>query len=706
MVIRSLFLKNFQSIAEFDEKFPDGTIVFFGENGQGKSTIFNAIAFCLTEYRVGSSWVDYVKSDENSMVVELIIQMSDNPEDLMVFSYSGDKTTEILSKEVVYSGRTYTTNLEVSAFLSSVFDQEMLENVVFSLQSSEPIAKLKPAQTRDIFKKIFNSDFPEVVQSLKDEAESKKKEEGFLEAQVNAFATKKYNYFDIKVINPAQLKTLKEELEVSQGNELTKQKYIRYAEKVSEFTNKQKALTGLFDRKARGLALIDTTKGTIEVLKAEKAKAESSEIESLKLDITSKMLSLDIDKEGLEQFKGTAKDWNKIIQENSNIIDERIRNGMSMEADIKGEISVLKTHIRAHEAGVCETCGQSTDANKAEEFKLQIEKLESKLLKFKDRIGELQTEKKEFSSAQYAEQSAYTSKVVEYQNSILAQEKTIQVLQIKKNNLEQEPKNIQVKIDSLLAEITRYQPTLSEIDDEILICNFEVTNLDKWCQDNKIEEKTSDSREVKEIQKEIDSILADIEGNKQKEILNKSTKEQETIDKDQITDLNKKVNVIQLRIKEIKTLQKIFDTEFPNFVNVKACAILETFMNNIFETIKPNFKVQVSQDKKGISLKYKAKENSPWIPAYMCSGFETALLSLSFKVSCSMLYGNTGPLILDEIDGPASDGSSERVFQVLSDIKGFKQIFVISHKPTAVSILKENGATVYEVANGTFTLRG
>ena len=127
-------------------------------------------------------------------------------------------------------------------------------------------------------------------------------------------------------------------------------------------------------------------------------------------------------------------------------------------------------------------------------------------------------------------------------------------------------------------------------------------------------------------------------------------------------------------------------------------------MNDFFTNTKDGFKVSLQQDKKGINFFYKAADEKEWNSVKMVSGFETSLLTLGFKVAVAYAYG-ADLIVLDEPDKTASVESSERLFNTITAIGGFKQMFIITHKVEAVDILKENNARIYEVKAGRFTLQ-
>lgn len=100
IVISSLKLKNFMNIASADLRFQKGINVLAGKNGQGKSAVLEAIAFCLTGRRRGDSWKDYIKSKETSFYIELnIIHNGEN----IQFKYVGEHNKMALSRTIITS---------------------------------------------------------------------------------------------------------------------------------------------------------------------------------------------------------------------------------------------------------------------------------------------------------------------------------------------------------------------------------------------------------------------------------------------------------------------------------------------------------------------------------------------------------------------------------------------------------------------------
>ncbi len=71
MIFKCLKLRNFKSYKNETIKFEKGITVIVGENGAGKSSIFEAISFALFKQHTSSKLADLVRNNNESMTVEL-----------------------------------------------------------------------------------------------------------------------------------------------------------------------------------------------------------------------------------------------------------------------------------------------------------------------------------------------------------------------------------------------------------------------------------------------------------------------------------------------------------------------------------------------------------------------------------------------------------------------------------------------------------
>ena len=71
MIFKRLKLRNFKSYADEIINFDKGITVIVGENGAGKSSIFEAISFTLFKQHTASKLNDLVRNNSENMSVEL-----------------------------------------------------------------------------------------------------------------------------------------------------------------------------------------------------------------------------------------------------------------------------------------------------------------------------------------------------------------------------------------------------------------------------------------------------------------------------------------------------------------------------------------------------------------------------------------------------------------------------------------------------------
>jgi DNA repair exonuclease SbcCD ATPase subunit len=206
--------------------------------------------------------------------------------------------------------------------------------------------------------------------------------------------------------------------------------------------------------------------------------------------------------------------------------------------------------------------------------------------------------------------------------------------------------------------------------------------LVKWCEENKPADSDSskDKRPVQAIQTEINNLLGQIQANIQQEKTNARLRKERDEDKKQIENLTISLNDAQIRLNDLDTVKKILVTDFPSFVNVKACGILEEYMNSFFASTKDKFEIKLEQDKKGVGFFYKADGEPEWDTVKMTSGFEESLLNVGFRSSVAKAY-NSPILILDEPFKFVSAGNLARVRQLLESLSEEMniQILMVTH---------------------------
>lgn len=680
MLIRTAEIQNYMNISHASLVFTKGFNVLWGENRQGKSSVLEAIAMCLIDRKRGDSWKDYIKNGEDFFDIELRIQMSEDEDDIMYFHYKGKKSSGSIEKTVKYKGNTY-LNSEANTFLDKTFDQEMISQVLFSLQDSDSAIKMTPAKRRDIFKTIFNTDFPEAIAKIVQDKKKVDQEALSIETEIKVLSGKKYNFFRILVVDESQLEVLKKELQESEASELDKEKYKHYTEKVQELNTRQQTLAKQFEGRQEAINKVASYEAIIAKHQvAQKALDDTVEDYNRKVEAqTTKVGQIETQKKEQEAaFDAVAT---------KKAIDDIKKEVANTSANIK----VYQKHIEYRKKGVCEYCGAQHEQKDIDDLLAKIELEKVNLKNFNNALAidekvvtDYQLKNAEFSNSLYkakddlrkleAERAKVLASIVSYSHQIAAIQET---------------------------SIPQQREWLIQIEIEIVMANEAIYLLQQWCEQNKIEVKQDSIRSITDIQIEIDSILAQIASNKERTDINKKLTEERAQDQETVKSLTLKLNDKQLLSERLGAVKKIYEIDFPSHINLKACKILQDSMNTFFETTADKFQVFLDQDSKGINFYYKAADEPNWNPGKMVSGFETALLTLGFKTAVASAFGSDW-IVLDEPDRDASPASSERLFENISNIKNFQQFFVITHQPKAMEMFREMGANIYHVAAGVF----
>lgn len=699
MIIKKVKLTNFMNISSTDLEFKKGTNILCGRSRQGKSAIFDAIAYCLLDRTRSKTWKDYVKKGHKEFVIEQVLQMTDDSADEMFFTYKGSLTSGATSKQIIYKGITY-TNSECGTFLNSTFDIDMLTNVVFSLQDSAPITMMEPAVRQSLFKKIFNSEFSWLVDKIKAQHEVKSSELNLLKNSIAVLTEKKYPFFRIEEVDQSKLEPLRLELEATQASALVKEKYKNYLSKINDRITLQNEASKLEGEKTVNTAKRIETEASIAVIDQKREK-----IQTLISDLEQSLLlkKVDLDQGDISFISLVAANSSKVIEINSSIkrLEEEVNKVLEDKLHDMAQLVLNRKYLEIFKKGLCPECGQVCDAVKIDTFSETITNLAQLIENQNSQIIDLnKTIKVEKDKLPGLDKEVETFKQnlqvikTEYESIILT------IKTNKETTLKQYDNEILLIKDRIIPQIDN---SIKSNDDRTLFVNSKITELSLWIDSNKVDNPEGDGkREIYEIQKEIDKVLADIQAVVEQEKINKKLKEDKKEDEKSISIKTEQLNTLQLELENIVGAKDVFEKDFPAYINLKACSILESYMNNFFSSTTGDFVVQLAQDKKGIDFFYKRNSDPDWIALKMVSGFETSLVTLGFNIAVARAFGSN-LLVLDEPDGKADDESSEQLFNIIRSIHGFEQIFLITHKPEIVDSYIQEGATVYKALNGEFT---
>ncbi len=674
MIISSLKLRNFMNIAATDLQFQQGINVLAGKNGQGKSAVLEAIAFCLLGRRRGDSWKDYIKSKTDSFLIELTIIHNN---ERILFKYVGEQNKMALSRTIITTQQTY-INSECDAFLEMNFDSEMLENVLFTMQDSPSIASMTSGERRAIFKKVFNTDFVEALERLKEDQESLVFSKMSLQSEVKVLEAKQYHFPEgrIEIVDEDQIGNLYMRLA---NFEQLREDYIRSITQAKEERSnikkaKDKAYQGL-------LAAQERLKGAEWLYKSANTDTAIKELESLEKELADKASRF----ETIEAEYNLAKNKLSVLE---NPIAEKDAAKKKVQ-DLSAHKRLLLAQIETSKKGICDECGQSCSTN-------HLEELQESLIPLQAELDEAQ---KSFDS--------YKKLCDEYKaldDGILIKEVLLNQAKEKVSSLQSSVTYQKERIDrefllvvKLSADVTKAKEELAE---RVAEYNAQEALLNSHPE---ISEVFPMQDKIDACKEEISALEALQQINSEKLRLTAMIKKEQQFDKDRLQELMVKLNDLEQEEKDLSMVRQIFEVTLPNYINQKACDILQAYMATFLSNTKDEFLVQLQQSRKGIDFLYKANRESDWLQAKLASGYESALLTLAFKCAVASAY-KAKMLILDEPDKAATESASALLFQTITeDLKtGFEQIFIITHRNNSLEYLQENGALIYKVHQGVF----
>lgn len=676
MIISSLKLKNFMNIANADLEFQQGINVLAGKNGQGKSAVLEAIAFCLLGRRRGDSWKDYIKSRTDSFQIELNI--NHNGENIK-FIYIGEQNKMALSRTIITSQQTY-INSECDAFVEMNFDSEMLENVLFTMQNSPSIASMTSGERRAIFKKVFNTDFVEALERLKEDQESIVFNKMSLQSEVKMLEAKQYHFPEgrIEIVDDDQIANSYTELA---NLEQLKESYLHSIEKAKEsrtqlVRGREKAYQEFIASQSRLKSLIWMKDQSIR-----SKESSSIELERLRKEYDEEDTDLTL----LKSKDSVARN-NLLGMENPT--DKKDAAKKSVQ-DLTAHKRLLTVQIETSKKGICEECGQTCSISHLEALQTSLDDIQTLLDK---------------AQAQY---DSYKKECDEYKalaDSILIREVRLDQLEEKLTSLrtsiiylEEAHDKETSTIDKLTQDIQKEEADLKIKEGTLKNSEASIAALPELSDSFPMQDR------IEDLKKEIASTEALKKINDEKIRLTTLVKDEQKKDQDRLMELMLKLNDLEQEERDLSMVRQIFEVTLPNYINQKACTLLQAFMATFLSNTKDEFLVQLQQSKKGIDFLYKASPDSDWLQAKLASGYESALLTLAFKCAVASAY-KAEMLILDEPDKAATEGASALLFQTITeDLKtGFRQIFIITHRNNSLEYLQENGALIYKVHQGVF----
>lgn len=717
--IKTLRMKNFKPIQkEVNLEFSDDAAASFiqGDNGFGKSTVMEAIALCLDDFKKGKTYGDYVNWDaaERNEGAEVNLVAEVNGKDLKInitISSEGE-----LYREALWEGETK-IGTKVLDLLEELGIREY-SNIMFYLQGSPDITGKSPVELAEQLQKLFDYNLDQYLEQTDTKLLSDRKDQ----VEKDLYSLKNTSYTK-KELEKQEI-TFKEYTDclkkVSDGRaEATKlqSETIELQKLKNQESECHQVLSEIYNTKMEDANKIKS----LELYKEQKAEYDKkkNEIDS-KLDQASeKVKDLEAQEIPIEEFDAieeqieaiqlhsnyevAERDFNT-NQENVKVFSAELDKLVSEANDMTEGLRVLK----AVEAGVCPTCHQpTTDLCNLEEYNYLkpytsrgLQQLNQDLIDQKVKMEGVKNHLNEASNSAAINKSKMET-VAKYKE-LPKELEGVKIEDLKSKLDEMSSKNAEINKDLKVAreELSKIEgmdsaltvPVAPRINVEAIEARVKELDAKEAETNSKLEgikKELSSKKSVEELEAEIKKIDFSAEEAKVKKYdevsaqnkstieFNKKIEESEKQSKIKIAEFEKELDTVSDDIKTRDEARVIIGKDLLNFITLKTCKKLENELNNFFNVIFPNLVVELKQKGKGVQFFYGKKNLKKRSDIRNTSGFEKQLLSIAWKVALSKAYG-LSILFLDEADAYSSDTNSKKLYSKLISLGLFDQIFIIT----------------------------
>ena len=677
MIFTYLSITNFMKLKQVEfELTPGDMIILQGDNGQGKSAIFEAMAFILTGHRKGSSAKHYIRRGEKKFELKAVIRKGPHTDPYEIEVVCAHNTMPPTNKSVTYQGKSY-QNSEYDAFMKTQFDIDLINNITLTMQGDNTLEQLRPSQLRDMLKNVFKVSF-DVEQEKTHEIASHYREKAY---SLNE-----------------QIKSMSESLEILKKDEPilfrppsqnkideARESYLQHESKVKELEHKTEGIR----QKETELKRLqtDASKKKDQLERFLREREESKKVIRKKIDAAS--AKLDTYKQEMEEAESRLG--------STQMVPELEKQLESIHSDIMS--SKVAHHDLQHKLGLvdegnCPTCGQALPdewVSHRAEYEKRLNELTDEIKTMSTLVQEIEASVSERQSQEvrkrFAEQSikTYSESLQELEQDYRRLEDAhagglwMGDLQLAVNEAEEHYQQYKVQVESDresleqdLADLKKYQMMMTNAKEEV-----EGLENDRRSYDAKVE------------------ILNDNHARRDKleQLLKAKNEEDIHIHQD-------------LEVYEVA--EKLVDKYLPTFGVLTAGEKVVKGMVNIISPVLATWAMRLIPSRDGVYFEYREGEEDEYSPISMASGFEKALCNIAFKMTLTAYYG-LPLMILDEIDSAAVDGNSLKVFDSIIQFKrvyDIHQVWLVSHKREVVAqLIQEYGETtqVYHVDDGDVT---
>lgn len=697
MKITELYIKNYGIIEEV-RLFPGRVNILAGNNGNGKSTISQAIRYLFTNESVGSL-KDVVRWGASKFIIEC--KFSHLGKDYFYRVEGGTSTVKLLEVD----GQRY-ENSEATKYLATIFNPKLIDYSNFALQDENTnILFDKPTDRLNNIKSLLNMEFiTKAVSYLKERNKNEKLEYEKLEAKKNSMSSFEF-----------QLQEEPEEIIFSEEDKYKelfslKEKYDLYVVKRQELNNY------LTERKIKEEKL-SSLKQELSSIKIERIRFDISKYESLVKEVSDLELSLKLTKSNIEkkrQLEEKVQNLEKEVERlelklfelkiNKDYTDEGLESLNKTLNLSEAELSSLKKDLELAEAGNCPTCGQEFCIDK-EDYGKKIIHLEeniklqkSNISSYKDflnknkfidkqcndiatniystnkRIIELNKDISDLGQLDSIDESIISQKKQEL-SELEVKKKEFDTKKILNEQLTTRKENIEIEIQT----IEKFLSELKEIDLEEIV----------WTK-----EQSDSLQYLSKCKQDYDKYLSVIEGIRK---FNESILKKKEIHDKELESISRKMEELQYSIGINNESIKVLDKKYSTYLISKGTSIIQDKMNEYFSRSYGKYSIAIKGDSNQVDFTY--SNGKSVAPLVRSSGQERDVFGIAFRIALNKLQ-STNFFLGDEIDDSASVENSVRMLSNLLE-EGYEQVWLVSHKETTKDmLLNEFNAELFFLEEG------
>lgn len=644
--------------ADFDFQSKQTTAVT-GQNGGGKSTLLYAVAFCLTGYKKGDTYRNYVRLGASEAKVSLDGVFNGDP---IHYDITVDN---MVHRTVSYRGMTY-TNSEYSQFLKEYKIEELCD-LMFMFQGTTSIIDAGARERADRLKKLFKTEFPDIVAKLRQEQDSAKEQNLQLQAAKDELSR-------IQAVPQALLREKAEPTLAGYRESLeeAKAKLSRIqAVDVSELKSLDEAVENC-DRQISGTEA--------KLRESEKALSDLNDRTS---EVEQRVLKQDLRDLEADQAKAKAElDGHREAYARTKAEYDRLSDSLK---ELSFKDRELSKQYKVSLTGVCHACGQSIDERHTEALKVEMEEVSR-------HISETEVER----TALGFDPSDREGKALEagLKGADQAIEAFVADLKVLGDG-----KFRRKELESMVADRSAMLESFRNKRSDLSARKAELEALLPL-----LEERDRLSARVEGLEAELRSAEeVRIKNIERREANARLARERDERDA-RLQDMSEKMNELSSSMARLKTEIDIFNVRFPNYITLQACNKLEDYINSVVQKVFPYCHVSLRLENTGLGVFYTTESSrGDYIPISMASGCQRQILALAYFIALARMSGVTC-IFLDEIDASSSADNAKVIYDFIAELDCFDQVFFISHRPEAYQAVKEHNEDLvtYTVEDGRY----